>query len=303
METDPLAAMRDSLGEDLCALLHRGDVPVREVQPLIARETPDRPPRAFRVLYADGQARKAVRCAQPAQAALVVAISRRIDPAAFAPVLAHAGAALLMPWIDGVPLHATGWDVHEVQHGGRMLAALHAAAVPEDAAANAVGLERYATLLRRNLAILVRQSAIAEDQAQALLALAQAHAPSACSAAVVHRDLCPENLVRQPSGALRVVDVETLSIGARDYDLARTWYRWPMPPDQRQALFDAYVADGGRRPDWHHFPYWAICATASSAAQRQQLWPAGATIPLQRLGALRRHLESGSDGQQLALRG
>jgi len=301
METDPLAPLRDDLGEDLCDLLQRRDVPVLEIQPLIASETPDRPPRAFRVLYADGQARKAVRCAQAAQAALVAAISRQLDSAAFAPVLARAGAALLMPWVEGVPLHAGGWDTADVRHAGRLLAALHAIAVPADAAANAVGVESYAAFLRRNLAILVRRAAIAEDERQALLALAAAHAPPACPLVVIHRDLCADNLVRQPSGALCVIDVETLALGAGDYDLARTWYRWPMPPDQRQALFDAYVAAGGRPPEWQHFPYWAICATASSGALRQLLGSAGATIPLQRLRALRRHLECGGDGQRLAL--
>jgi hypothetical protein len=32
METDPLPALRDHLGEDLYALPHRGDVPVRAVR-------------------------------------------------------------------------------------------------------------------------------------------------------------------------------------------------------------------------------------------------------------------------------
>jgi thiamine kinase-like enzyme len=81
--------------------------------------------------------------------------------------------------------------------------------------------------------------------------LATAHAPAGDTAAgVIHRDLCPENMVRQPSGALCVIDVESAGIGARAYDLARTWYRWPMTPEHRAALFTAYADHGGVAPEW-----------------------------------------------------
>jgi hypothetical protein len=36
-------------------------------------------------------------------------------------------------------------------------------------------------------------------------------------------------------GRLRVVDNEALSVGACDYDLARTWHRWPMTDLQAGA--------------------------------------------------------------------
>jgi hypothetical protein len=303
METDPLAALHDDLGEDLRTLVQRRDVPVRAIEPLVSRESPDRTPRAFRVRYADGQTCKVVRCFNATQAARVAAISRRLDAAAFAPVLDHAGAALLTPWVEGVPLDS-GWEIGDVQRAGRILAALHAVAVPDDApASDTLDIDRYTALLKRDLAILAREAAIAEDEAQALLALARSHAPTVCAVAVIHRDVCAENLVRQPSGALCVVDVETLTIGASDYDLARTWYRWPMPPHQRQALFDAYAAHGGRPSAWCHFPYWTICATAASAALRLLQGSAGAGIPLRRLRALHRHVAAGGGGHQLALQG
>ena len=32
----------------------------------------------------------------------------------------------------------------------------------------------------------------------------------------------------RPDGALCLVDNETVDLGPLDYDLARTWYRWPL---------------------------------------------------------------------------
>jgi aminoglycoside phosphotransferase (APT) family kinase protein len=295
-----MTPLRDQLGDELCALLHRRPA-VREVEALVGIDYPGRVPRAFRVGYADGLVVKAVRASSVAQAALVERLSRRLDPAAFAPVLARSGDALLMRWIDGVPLHECGWTALDAQQGGRLLADLHAIPVSDDAAVPAsVGVEAYTAKLAAHLDRIVAHQALGSGERQALLDLARAHLPPAATVAVIHCDLCPENLVRQPSGALCVVDIETLTIGACDYDLARAWYRWPMTPDQRTAFLAAYGAQRGANPCLRHFPYWAICATAASAARRMANAREGAAVPLQRLRALRRDLQAGVDGRFLA---
>jgi len=261
MPTDPLDRMPDDLGADLRALLRQYGVPVRAVAPVSGVDSPFPAPRAFRVELADGQVLKAVRATSAARAALVFAISRHLDRADFAPVLAGHGAALLMPWTEGRPLHDAGWDTPEVRQAGRLLATLHALVVPDAAVPpDGTGLDLYAKTLRRDLGSLARRGAICGDERETLLALAWTIAPTNGGSGVIHRDLCVDNLVRQPSGALYVVDVESMAIGACADDLARTWYRWPMSTPQRAALFAAYAAHGGILPDWREFPFWAACA-------------------------------------------
>lgn len=301
MEIDPLADLRDALGADLCLLLQRPEAPVLDIHPLHPADTPGRRPRAFRVRYADGEARKAVRCIKPIQAVVVASLSRLLDPELFAPVLAHHGNALLMPWVEGTPLDTAGFDADDAASGGRLLALLHRVAVPAEVDVGGTTVNAYNRMLRSNLGILARRAEIGAEERQDLLALADAHAPETIAIGVIHRDLCAENIVRRPSGALCVVDVESLWIGDRDYDLARTWYRWPMSPEQRRRHFDAYTAEAGRQPSWPHFPYWAICATASSAAARRLHGGTGYAIPLERLRALRRALDGGASGRQIAV--
>jgi aminoglycoside phosphotransferase (APT) family kinase protein len=208
-----------------------------------------------------------------------------------------------MPWIEGQPLHVAGWDLPDVQHAGRLLAALHALALPDVAVPDGVGsVDFYTQMLRGHLEVLARQAAIAHDEATALFDLATAHAPASDTATgIIHRDLCPENMVRQPSGALCVIDLESAATGASSYDLARTWYRWPMAPAHRAAFFTAYTDHGGGAPEWRHFPFWALCAVTVSAAERRVESPEIAFAPLRRLSALRRALRDGVDGEHLAL--
>ncbi len=303
MPTDPLAAVLDDLDADLRTLLHRRGVPVRAIEPVAGIDSPFRRPRTFRVELADGQLLKVVRATGPPRAALVFAISRRLDRTDFAPVLAHEGAGLLMRWIEGRPLPGAGWDTPDVRHAGRVLAALHAIEMPEYAAPGAIPVDLYVDKLGNDLTSLTRRAAIAHEERDAALELAAAYAPDVAIGGVIHRDLCADNLVRQPSGRLCVIDVDSMAIGAFAYDLARTWCRWPMSAAQRAALLDAYVAHGGTAPDWRHFPFWATCAVASSVAQRRIQSPELAFAPLRRLRALLRDLRAGIDGERLAMQG
>jgi hypothetical protein len=303
MDDRSLASLRQDLGEDSLALLDRGPIAITEIQPLHSAEMAERAPHAFRVAYADGQQRKLVRCPRATRARMVAGISRLLDPDRFTPVLACAGTALLTPWVDGTPLHIGGWDEHDVVDGARLLADLHAVTPPPDAPSGATLAMPYRTMLPRHLAILVGAGALSDDERQELCMLIAPYAASEYYVAILHRDLCPENLVRRATGTLCVIDIETLQVGACDYDLARSWNRWPMSPDERRAFFATYVATSGRRPDWRHFPYWALLATASSAAQRLLLRAESAKIPLQRLHALRRELQRGCDGEAVALHG
>jgi thiamine kinase-like enzyme len=77
----------------------------------------------------------------------------------------------------------------------------------------------------------------------------------------LHTDLCPENVVYL-NGEMRVVDNGSWSIGPAVYDVARTWWRWPMQPAGRRSFRDAY---GPLDPS---LPFWIVVAAVGSTLYR-----------------------------------
>jgi hypothetical protein len=254
------------------------------------------------VRCADGQILKLVRAASVQQAKLVERISRRLDAAVFSPVLERAGAVLLTPWIAGDPLDLAGWQAADVHAAAAILAALHRTPAQAIDAPQDVRVAAYAARLDAQLIELVDGGLISAAERHAWYAAAETHAPARAPTGIIHRDLCAENLVRRACGALCVVDIETLTLGCYDYDLARTWYRWPLPAEQRVGFFETYAAaHAPARDALRHFPFWAICSMAMSATLRRRRDPAGAAAPLQRLRALVGALQDGAAGAELAL--
>ena len=84
-----------------------------------------------------------------------------------------------------------------------------------------------------------------------------------------------------------VIDNEGLSVDAPEFDLARTWYRWPMTARQQRVYAEGYgIHDHSARFETH-FLHWALMAVLDSAAYRIRAHPASARVPLDRLAALR----------------
>jgi len=300
MSTQATRDPRAQLGEELHALLRDHAAAADAIIPLAGAAYPGHLPRAFRVHCVDGRTLKLVRAAGPRQAALVERISRHLDPHAFSPVLACAGAALLTPWVDGAPLHTAGWSAADVRGAGELLAALHRTAPPRGATpVEDVRVAGYFSRLAAHLRALARHALISPVEQQVWLDAARAHAPAVAATGIIHRDICAENLVRRRGGDLCVIDIETLTLGAYDYDLARTWYRWPLDAAQRAVFRHAYGATAAAATP-PSFPFWAICALASSAQLRRRNHADAAAAPLHRLRGLIDALRAGADGAQLA---
>jgi hypothetical protein len=85
-----------------------------------------------------------------------------------------------------------------------------------------------------------------------------------------------------------VVDNESLLVYACDYDLARTWYRWPMTRVQRQAFLAGYrrYRDPGLAAA--RATYWTILVLVDAALFRLRAGAPDAGRPLGRLGTLGR---------------
>ena len=100
---------------------------------------------------------------------------------------------------------------------------------------------------------------------------------------VVHGDICPENMVIDGHDNLRVIDNDSIAQRAREFDLARLWYRWPMTIDQREAFDDGYGLSDVLACYREHFLHWAIVVLVGAADFRSRYELSDASVPLRRL--------------------
>ena len=140
---------------------------------------------------------------------------------------------------------------------------------------------------------LVAGGVLGADEMSAALEIAHRHAPSACTIGFIFGDFCAENAIVRDSGEICFIDHDTLSVDACEYDLARTWYRWPMTPAQRAVYLAGYGEQRALEPFLAHFPYWAIVVLIGAARFRLSRHTAGTAEPLRRLRALVTDLDQG----------
>ena len=81
-------------------------------------------------------------------------------------------------------------------------------------------------------------------------------------------------------------DAIPFAIDSPEYDLARTWYRWPMTAAQQQAYADGYGAHEHVARFAAHFLHWVLIVLVESAAYRARVGAATVRVPLQRLAYL-----------------
>jgi thiamine kinase-like enzyme len=89
--------------------------------------------------------------------------------------------------------------------------------------------------------------------------------PSRSARGPVHGDLCAENLVVTPDGRIVSIDNERVRIDFLDYDLARTFVRWPMSDSLRERFERRYTTWGRSVPEAREVSAWRVCAAVKSA--------------------------------------
>jgi thiamine kinase-like enzyme len=175
------------------------------------------------------------RCPDEARARRYVDVLAELDDPALARVLLRHGRVVVEEWIDGVSLAELPLSTERLAQAASLLGRMHA---------RRRGARRVLPSVRRmrdQLARLVETAAITRDQAGAVLRFT---APERAIVGAIHVDLCADNLVEDAAGRVISIDNEHLCCGFIDYDLARTWHRWPMPPDAWQRFGAHY----GREP-------------------------------------------------------
>jgi hypothetical protein len=280
------AALEALLGSDLCAMIAAIGVPVVEAVPVTTIRWSGSPRASFRLALADGHVLKGRRLRTPADVARIARLSSLLDPRYFPPVLAHRGCALLTRWIPGRPESPETWTSARLRLCGGLQAAVHRLRVSPDIAPQQQAPD-WSGRLDRWLGELVAGGAFDTRAAREIYGLAARSAPATASIGVCHTDFCGDNIIITDAGGVCVVDNEGLTVDSHEFDLARTWYRWPMTPVQQRAYAEGYGAHEHSARFAAHFLHWALLAVLDSAAYRVRARAASARVPLDRLTELR----------------
>lgn len=266
---DPRAAAvttgADWMGPDLERLVAALAVPTSRIVTLTRLRGSAVDHASFRLELTDGRILKGRRLSSAAQATLVAAILALVDRRHFPAVLAQAGAGLIEEWRAGEPLGERDVDPAFARRCGQVLGALHRVPRPALAVPWRARPGRRLRLFQRQAMALESWGALSTASRLRAVALARDHAPADAEIGVVHHDFCAENLVRDPGGHPHVIDNETLRIGVLDFDLARTWYRWPMTDRMAGAFLDGYAEHRSLATYLAHFSFWALAVLVDAA--------------------------------------
>jgi hypothetical protein len=273
-------------GLDLWTLIDAVGVPVVEVCQVTTIPPADGQRGSFRVTFADGQILKARLLRTPGDVERVTRLSSLLDPRFFPPVLARHGRAVLTRWIPGISMPGGNWTAADLRACGRVHASIHRLPVPADAPDSCRSPVRSEQRLERLLDELVARGMLDACQANAVQYLTDAAAPPRQSTAICHRDFCGDNIIIGAAGEVCVIDNEGLAIDSPEYDLARTWYRWPMTTDEQRAYAEGYGAHEHVARFAAHFLHWALIVLVESVAYRMRVGAASVRLPLKRLARL-----------------
>jgi aminoglycoside phosphotransferase (APT) family kinase protein len=288
----PADALSAGLGDDLAALLADLPVSVVSATPVTSLSARRSNRASFRIALADGAQLKARRFESAFEAARFTRLTQHLSDPAVPAAIAQRGATVLEPWIEGHVLTSADVAPEELRTCGALLGAIHVARLPPGSDADiAVARRERERRLADNLQRLQAAGKIDEAFIRRVRAAA-APVPSAPAIGLIHGDFCPENLLRTAAGPIVAVDNETMRFESLDYDLARSWYRWPMSDGQARSFMDGYATRRSADSFLRHFAYWAICALVDSAVFRCDAGITGVDAVLTRLDTFAREKPS-----------
>jgi len=275
-----------SLGQDLAALLRETRSAPRQVTPVTDLPSPVLGRATFRIELTDGRVLKGRRFDQPAHAESLVRLTGLLGLECLSQVVARRAAATLEEWVPGPTVEGVPRTPDLLEACGAVLGRIHARPAPPSDLAGAPSVALRRAVAEEQVATLERLGLLPPRLGQEVRALVAAEAPATATAGFVHRDFAPENLVLGPAGRPVAVDNTTLAIDLHDFDLGRTWYRWPMTAEKWEAFAAGYRR--GRSPDAFaaHFRFWTAAALVDAALFRHYARTEGVEVPLERLTAL-----------------
>lgn len=279
-----MTAPADDLHSDLRAALGMLDAAVARIAPVVGLGYPGYRAYAYRVDLADGRVIKARLFAQAGECERTEYVARCLGPCIVTQPLARFGTALVTEWADGVP--PTHSDA-VLKRCGALLAQAHNTPLPDDAPSVArLGFDARWRRLCDRAAQLAQAGVLTHGDVGALLDIAGRSAPSVATSGFVLHDFTAQNIIVGAAGDPLLIDHDGLNFGTFEFDLARTWYRWPLAAAQLRCLLAGYASLRDVEPFVAHFPYWAVDALVAALKFRLSRDIRGTAEPLTRLRGL-----------------
>jgi aminoglycoside phosphotransferase (APT) family kinase protein len=285
-----------ALPDDLVAAT--AQMQVLEVEPL-ARLVTDGPTGSWCLTLDDGARVKGQMLWSPHRSERARCMIAALAHVGVPPVVAFAGRAIVQEWVDGATADAS----RHAAAAGRLLGQIHTTPIPPCARAGGAW-QPDAARTRAHLESLVDRDALEAAEGARIVDLLPDAAQCAADFVVTHGDLAPGNVVVIDDGASAVnvvpVDNEACDAAPARWDVARTWYRWPMPAGARTDFRHAYEATTGRDLIGDDFVGWLAAVLVDAAAYRFD-GQADAQVPLQALRTVARGTPSRDFAEQMFL--
>jgi hypothetical protein len=282
------------LGSELSGVVQALGLSLTQAAPLAGDGYPGYRPSAFRLTTADGRTLKGRLFATVAVAEEAEYVATSLPAGIVPPILLRTGAAMVTEWVDGARPEGDRCTPALLRQCGALHATVHLQPLPEAQQRRSAGrLKWRAKALAERAAALGTADVLSAGDVALAIEVARDYAPQTADLGLALGDFCPENAIVRDAGQVYFIDHETLAIEHCDYDLARTWYRWPMSTAQRTAYLDAYAALRPIGAFLTHFPHWAVGAIVFGAAYRLQRHPDAAAVPAGRLRTLLAQLGRG----------
>jgi hypothetical protein len=274
------------LGTDVLAALARLEVQAVDAVSITGLPATRNTRATYRIGLSDGRVVKARRLQRTARAARFARIVQGLSHECIPPPLVVMGRVSVEAWVEGTPVSALPPSAERLAQAADLLGSLHARRAADGRPGTLWSTRLFRASTERRLAGLEARGLLAPGEVAAALTAVGRLAPEVAEVGLTHNDFCAENLVAEAGGRLVAVDNEGLRRGFLDYDLARTWYRWPMPEPDWRAFSTRYASWRLHPIDVQPLHFWRIAAVAKSAALRAQHRAADAHLPIERLRLL-----------------
>jgi hypothetical protein len=283
-----------NLPEDLRAAT--AGMVVTRADPL-TRLVPDGPTGSWRLMLDDGTRLKGQMLWSPRRCERARCMIASLADVGLPQIVAWSGRAVVQEWVVG---SAADPSAHAAA-AGRLLGRLHRAPIPP-CAANGDRWQPDAPRTRSHLVDLARAGLLDARESERVEHLLPDASRCASDLVVTHGDLAPENVVvatdRAGADDLIPVDNEACDVAPAGWDLARTWYRWPMSAAARSDFRRTYELETRRQVVGHDLVSWLLAVLVDAAAYRLA-GDAAVDLPLRALRTVLRGAETRNFGAQI----
>jgi len=286
----------ETLGPDLAALVRAVDSRLLDVIRLTELPSSNEARGCYGLRFADGRKFKYRQLPTAEHAEMLQRLLSRLASPHIPRIVSSHGCGLLIEFVQGRRLQRHDQGPRLLEWCGAVQGQIHTTDTDGLDLISWTPIIVEASELEAGIEDLIGRGALEQAMGDDLLALAtgEASLPAAGGdRGVIHRDFCAENILLEPSGRIHIVDNETVDVGPFDYDLARTWYRWPMGLRERAAYWKGYARYRDPSSFASSFARWAVTVLVESALFRLELGTPKFAVPLRRLEILLREARDG----------